>query len=59
MSLGRFFIGLDLGQSHDFTAMAILERTELTGDWDAMIYANKRMAALRLRYLERIPLGLK
>jgi hypothetical protein len=57
MSIGRFFIGLDLGQSHDFTAMAILERTELTGDWDAAACACRKMAALRLRYLERIPLG--
>jgi len=46
MSIGRFFIGLDLGQSHDYTAMAILERTELTGPWDAAMYAYRKMAAL-------------
>ena len=57
MSIDRFFIGLDLGQSHDFTAMAILGRTELTGDWDAAAYAYKKMAGLRLRHLARIPLG--
>ena len=50
-------MGLDLGQSQDFTALAILERTELTGAWDAAIYAYRKMAALRLRYLERVPLG--
>jgi hypothetical protein len=57
MSTGRFFIGLDLGQSQDFTALAILERTQLTGDWDAAMYAYQRMAGLHLRYLERVPLG--
>jgi hypothetical protein len=57
MSIGRFFIGLDLGQSQDFTAMAIMERTELRGDWDAAMYAHKKMAALELRYLSRIALG--
>jgi hypothetical protein len=46
-----------LGQSQDFTALAILERAELTGDWDAAQYAFKKMAALHLRYLERIPRG--
>lgn len=52
-----YFIGLDLGQSHDFTAMAIAERTELRGEWDAAQWAYRKMAALDLRYLERIPLG--
>jgi hypothetical protein len=54
---GQYFIGLDLGQSRDFTAIAILERAELRGAWDAEKYAHRKMAALRLRYLERIPLG--
>ena len=44
MSIGRFYIGVDLGQSHDFTAMAILERTELTERWDAAAYAHRKMA---------------
>ena len=56
-STGQYFIGLDLGQSRDFTAIAILERAELTGAWDAEEFAHRKMAALRLRYLERIPLG--
>src|SRR5215469_5852602 len=54
---GRFFIGLDLGQSHDYTAIAILERAELEGEWDGALFANRKMIALRLRYLERIALG--
>jgi hypothetical protein len=49
--------GLYLGQSQDFTAIAIMEKAELTGEWDPAIYAHRKMAALRLRYLERIPLG--
>jgi hypothetical protein len=55
--MDEYFVGLDLGQSQDFTALAILERTELTGAWDPAIYAYQKMAALRLRYLERVPLG--
>jgi hypothetical protein len=57
MNRARYFIGLDLGQSQDFTAIAILERTELTGPWDPRVHANRKMAAMQLRYLERIPLG--
>lgn len=57
MNRARYFIGLDLGQSQDFTAIAILERVELIGPWDPELYAHKKMAAMRLRYLERLPLG--
>ena len=31
---GQYFVGLDLGQSRDFTAIAVLERAELMGEWD-------------------------
>lgn len=51
-----YFVGLDLGQSQDFTALAIAERVELEGEWDAARWAHRKMAALDLRYLERIPL---
>jgi len=51
-----YFVGLDLGQSQDFTALAIAERVELEGAWDAARWAHRKMAALDLRYLERIPL---
>ena len=57
MERSHYFIGLDLGQSQDFTAMVILERWEAAGEWDAAAYARRKMAAFRLRYLERIPLG--
>jgi hypothetical protein len=55
--MDEYYVGLDLGQSRNFTALAILEKTELTGAWDPATYAYRKMAALRLRYLERVPLG--
>jgi len=54
---GQYFVGLDLGQSQDFTAIAVLERAELSGDWDPAMYAWRKTIALRLRHLERVPLG--
>ena len=53
-----YFVGLDLGQSRDHTAIAAVERAELTGEWDPMAFAWRKVAALRLRYLERMPLGV-
>jgi hypothetical protein len=55
--MGQCFVGLDLGQSQDFTAIAVLERAELVGEWDPVMYAWRKTVALRLRHLERIPLG--
>ena len=52
-----YFVGLDLGQSHDFTAIAAVERVETTGEWDAVGFAFRRVVKLRLRYLERPELG--
>jgi hypothetical protein len=57
MAKRRFYVGLDLGQSHDFTAIAVVERAESQGEWDAAAFAYRRKLALRLRYLERIALG--
>ena len=57
MSKGRFFVGLDLGQSHDYTALAVMERAEMEGEWDPEQFAHRKMTSLQLRYLERIPLG--
>ena len=55
--MGWHFVGLDLGQSRDFTAVVVLERAELTGAWDAVMMAWKKTVRLRLRYLERMALG--
>jgi hypothetical protein len=51
-----FFVGLDLGQVHDYTALAVVERAELTGEFDPAMYAWRKKVMLRLRYLERVPL---
>lgn len=53
----KFFLGLDLGQTCDFSAIAVLERAELMGNWDPVIFAWEKRILLRLRHLERIPLG--
>jgi hypothetical protein len=53
----EYFVGLDLGQSQDHTALAVVERTERAGAWDAAVHAWRKESALRLRYVERLPLG--
>ncbi|MGA2136126.1 MAG: hypothetical protein ABSH50_27875 [Bryobacteraceae bacterium] len=55
--MNRFFVGLDLGQSHDFTAIAVVERVESVGELDKAVWAPRKEVAARLRYLERLPLG--
>ena len=55
--MSRFFVGVDLGQAKDFTAIAAVERADLKGDWDAAAYARRKASVLRLRYLERTALG--
>ena len=52
-----YLAGLDLGQSQDFTALVVVERAELKGEWDPVAYAYRKETALRLRNLERMPLG--
>src|SRR5262245_34742872 len=49
----RYFIGLDLGQAQDYTALAVLERpTVSTRD-----PPHRRRPAYALRPLRRFPLG--
>ena len=47
-------MGLDLGQSQDFTAIAALERAELVGEWAPVMFAWRKTTAQRLRHLERV-----
>ena len=47
-----FSIGLDLGQRHDPTPIAVVERIELAQAWQAT-----ELHSLRVRHLERAPLG--
>jgi hypothetical protein len=49
----RHFVGLDLGQVRDFTALAVLERP-LVCPHDALA---RRRPAYALRHLQRFPLG--
>jgi hypothetical protein len=55
--MNSYYVGLDLGQSRDFTALAIVERSESNGDWDAAAYAYPKAIGQDLRHLERLPLG--
>ena len=55
--MAGYFVGLDLGQSRDFTALAILEWTEKVGDRDAATWEQRKVIGHRLRHLERLPLG--
>jgi len=57
METGWWFLGADLGQSRDPTALAVLERAELKGEFDPAMFAWRKEVELRLRYLERVPLG--
>lgn len=56
--MDSYFVGVDLGQSRDPTAIAVVERAELVGEWDAAMYAWRKCVELRLRYLERLELGI-
>ena len=51
------FVGADLGQTRDPSAIAIVERAELVGEWDAGRFAFRKKVARQLRFLERMPLG--
>ena len=37
--MNRYFVGVDLGQARDYTAIAVVERAETTGAWDAAMFA--------------------
>ena len=52
-----FFVAVDLGKRRDPTAIAVVERAELAGDWDAFQAAYRWMVEYRVRHLERMRLG--
>jgi hypothetical protein len=53
-----YFAGLDLGQSQDHSALAVVERVELIWeDRDAATFERRRERRCRVRYLERVALG--
>jgi hypothetical protein len=54
----RYFIGVDFGQVHDFTAIAILERSRyITGEPNRVDFSRQHVVRNSIRYLERLPLG--
>jgi hypothetical protein len=55
--VSNIFIAVDVGQVHDPTAIAIAERAELRGEWDAAQWTWRKVIEVRLRMLERVPLG--
>lgn len=55
--MNRYFAGVDLGQSRDYTAIAVVERAERTGVWDPVRCTWRKTVSLEVRYLERMALG--
>ena len=53
-----YFIGLDLGQARDHTAIAVLERTEISLGQSPFTYSPIIEQRRSFRHLERLPLGL-
>src|SRR5271168_579719 len=47
-----YFVGLDLGQRRDHSAIAMVERREV-----GRAYGARQFAGVRLRHLERVPRG--
>ena len=53
----RYYLGLDLGQARDYSAIAIVERrVELTGTRDPVTFVDRTRTRIIVSYLERIPL---
>jgi hypothetical protein len=53
-----YFVGLDLGQSWDHSALAVVERTDiLLDEIDHTTYERLRERRYRVRFLERVALG--
>ena len=55
--MNDYFVAVDLGQAQDPSTIAVAERAELRGDWDAAQFCWKKVVEVRVRMLERIPLG--
>src|SRR5438552_965955 len=53
-----YFVGLDLGQRRDPSALAVVERAEISLDMDYVAYERRRALRYRVRFLERVRLGM-
>lgn len=52
-----FTLGLDLGQSFDFSALALLEQTNIPLPFDPVTYSHPTSTVYDLRFLRRFPKG--
>jgi hypothetical protein len=52
-----YFLGLDLGQAADFTALTVVERAEFACERDPATWERRKETRLALRHAERMPLG--
>jgi hypothetical protein len=53
----HFYVGLDLGKQEDYTAIAVVERAQLTYEQaDPVSYDRLKKTECRLRYMERVRL---
>lgn len=52
-----YLVGVDLGQRSDPTAIAVVERAEAAGEWDAVRFAYRKWVEYRVRHVERVRLG--
>ncbi len=58
MNANNFYVGLDLGQRQDYTAVAVVERVAVpVGGIDYVTYEQRREQRLHVRHLERVRLG--
>lgn len=55
----EYFIGLDLGQARDFTAIAVLEHKPMPVGRSLVTYQYEIRTRRALLHLERLPLGLE
>ena len=55
----HWIVSVDLGQAHDPTAIAVIERrTEPTDDWSSIRTDVATQTVYEVRHLERLPLGM-
>jgi hypothetical protein len=54
----NYYVGLDLGQKGDYTAIAVVEEwVQAVGGVDPVTFDARKERRLDVRYLERVPLG--
>jgi hypothetical protein len=53
-----YYVGLDLGQRHDYTALAVVEQSFVPlPEFDYVYWVQPYRALFAVRHLERLPLG--